>query len=439
MDRPPRGGRGNWRGGHGRRGGGGYYDRKPNRGPSRYYMANGDDAPETHEYHRPPGGSRYIPRERPVRQPEEQHQHPPPQQQPQPTPASITPPPEEPGEETVEVTLEESIPAAPTQSVTTETKQRLNNFVACKYEGKGCMGFIPKQDLDSYYEKECVFEPVKDLLSDRRLVTLIKFFKKQISERDKCINNLRAQVSASFKEEKDCYGLEPEQTDLFQDLVFAQKSASEIAATFSHKWKDSEWSVFFHHVSSSDLSYVYDGFFQWVYKNRRYILIKLDKATPPQQLIPQVIPPPKRTPVAPAMSIPQSGPITIPTTQTHARPHAQNPHALTLPQNTTTSSSLFGVQQQKPPHIDASRTQTDHQRSQAQMGIHGPVVMNTLMHHSQQQQMHHQHQPLVHSSQHVPISIPMPMSHQHQHQPHLAAPLTHQTHQPTHWAAQPHN
>jgi hypothetical protein len=53
--------------------------------------------------------------------------------------------------------------------------------------------------------------------------------------------------------------------------------AMKITAIFGEKYPSAEWSVFFHHVSESDLSYVYDGYLQWVYKGRRYILIQLKK------------------------------------------------------------------------------------------------------------------------------------------------------------------
>lgn len=49
-------------------------------------------------------------------------------------------------------------------------------------------------------------------------------------------------------------------------------NAAKIASLFGDKYPTAEWSVFIHHVSESDLSYVYDGFLQWVYRGRRYIL-----------------------------------------------------------------------------------------------------------------------------------------------------------------------
>ena len=51
----------------------------------------------------------------------------------------------------------------------------------------------------------------------------------------------------------------------------------KITAIFGEKYRSAKWSVFFHHISESDLSYVYDGYLQWVYKGRRYILIQLNK------------------------------------------------------------------------------------------------------------------------------------------------------------------
>ena len=36
----------------------------------------------------------------------------------------------------------------------------------------------------------------------------------------------------------------------------------KIASTFGDKYPTCEWSVFFHHVTESDLSYVYDGYLQ---------------------------------------------------------------------------------------------------------------------------------------------------------------------------------
>ena len=53
--------------------------------------------------------------------------------------------------------------------------------------------------------------------------------------------------------------------------------AMKITAIFGEKYRSAKWSVLFHHISESDLSYVYDGYLQWVYKGRRYILIQLNK------------------------------------------------------------------------------------------------------------------------------------------------------------------
>eukprot|EP00996_Jenningsia_fusiforme_P003344 NODE_4144_length_854_cov_26.821118_g3822_i0.p1 GENE.NODE_4144_length_854_cov_26.821118_g3822_i0~~NODE_4144_length_854_cov_26.821118_g3822_i0.p1 ORF type:complete len:139 (-),score=20.79 NODE_4144_length_854_cov_26.821118_g3822_i0:79-495(-) len=135
---------------------------------------------------------------------------------------------------------------------------------------------MSKEELPSHLLK-CPFEKCKAVLVDGQVDPIIKYFKRQLAERDHMIQDLKAQICQSFKEEQETHGLEEEQVKTFKDLVFSSAPAVRISAVFSERWPDSEWSVFVHHVSESDLSYVYDGFLQWVFKSRRYILVRLTK------------------------------------------------------------------------------------------------------------------------------------------------------------------
>mmetsp|Transcript_4533 Transcript_4533/g.8083 ORF Transcript_4533/g.8083 Transcript_4533/m.8083 type:complete len:171 (-) Transcript_4533:491-1003(-) len=148
--------------------------------------------------------------------------------------------------------------------------------VQCRHVTKGCAPMMSKGDLPQHLEK-CPFEKCKDQLVNGQIDPIIKYFKKQIAERDTLIGELRRQIAQNYKEEEESYGLEEEQIAFFKDLVFKTEKAMKIASIFGDKYPTCEWSVFFHHVSESDLSYVYDGYLQWVYKGRRYILIKLNK------------------------------------------------------------------------------------------------------------------------------------------------------------------
>lgn len=167
-------------------------------------------------------------------------------------------------------------PPLPRDSISRSTLQQMSNMVQCRHASKGCSAMLSRDELTSHLEK-CAFERCKEQLANCQTDPIIKYFKKQIAERDKLIQELRLQSAQSFKEEEEKFGIEEEQVSLFKDLVFKTTNAMKIAAIFGEKYPTAEWSVFFHHVSESDLSYVYDGYLQWVYKGRRYILIKLNK------------------------------------------------------------------------------------------------------------------------------------------------------------------
>jgi phage FluMu protein Com len=152
----------------------------------------------------------------------------------------------------------------------------MGHMIQCRHAPKGCGKLLTKDELPAHLEK-CPFERCKEQLANGRIDPIIKYFKKQIAERDTAIQDLRAQVSQNFKEEEESYGLEEAHISDFKDLVFKGTQAMKITAIFGEKYPSAEWSVFFHHVSESDLSYVYDGYLQWVYKGRRYILIQLNK------------------------------------------------------------------------------------------------------------------------------------------------------------------
>lgn len=167
-------------------------------------------------------------------------------------------------------------PPLPRNSISRRTLQQISALLPCKHAAKGCNVALTPEDLSSHLEA-CPFEKCKEQLLNGKSDPIIKFFKKQIAERDKLIQELRAQCSESFKEEEDRYALDDDQVTWFKELVFKTTTAAKIAALFGEKYPTAEWSVFIHHVSESDLSYVYDGYLQWVYKGRRHILVKLNK------------------------------------------------------------------------------------------------------------------------------------------------------------------
>lgn len=152
----------------------------------------------------------------------------------------------------------------------------MSNMIPCRHAVKGCVELLPRDEL-AYHLESCPFEQCKEHLLNGQIDPILRQFKKQIAERDKLIQELRAQCSTTFKEEMEQFGVEEEQVALFKQLVFKATPAAKIAGAFSDKYPTAEWSVFFHHVSESDLSYVYDGFLQWVFKGRRYVLVKLTK------------------------------------------------------------------------------------------------------------------------------------------------------------------
>eukprot|EP00667_Euglena_gracilis_P017260 EG_transcript_18160 len=167
-------------------------------------------------------------------------------------------------------------PPIPRNSVSKSTLQQLSALIPCRHAMKGCNALSTKNELSQHLES-CPFERCKDQLKNAQIDPILRYFKKQIEERDKVIQELQLQCSQNFKEEEERFGLEEEQVALFKDLVFKTTNAAKIASLFGDKYPTAEWSVFIHHVSESDLSYVYDGFLQWVYRGRRYILVKLNK------------------------------------------------------------------------------------------------------------------------------------------------------------------
>eukprot|EP01012_Entosiphon_sulcatum_P058468 TRINITY_DN82535_c0_g1_i1.p1 TRINITY_DN82535_c0_g1~~TRINITY_DN82535_c0_g1_i1.p1 ORF type:complete len:345 (+),score=55.38 TRINITY_DN82535_c0_g1_i1:30-1037(+) len=162
------------------------------------------------------------------------------------------------------------------QAVLPSSLQHLHNLVVCKHHNRGCTAVIQQKDL-GHHLQECVFEQCKDALFDAE--PLLKYLRQLITVRDNEIEFLRGQVARTFKEEQDIECMDPEQVELFKDLVFKETNSVAITTMFTEKWPQCEWSCFSHHVTDSDLSYIYDGYFQWTFKEKRYILVKLDKKT----------------------------------------------------------------------------------------------------------------------------------------------------------------
>jgi len=164
----------------------------------------------------------------------------------------------------------------PRDSVSRKTLQQISALVPCKHSLKGCAVLSAREEVQAHLDT-CPFERCKDHLVNGQIDAILRYFKKEIGERDKLIQELRSQCSQTFKEEEEKFGVEEEQVSLFKELILKTTPAAKIAGVFGERYPAAEWSVFIHHASESDLSYIHDGCVQWVFKGRRHVLVKLNK------------------------------------------------------------------------------------------------------------------------------------------------------------------
>eukprot|EP00669_Euglena_mutabilis_P000857 TRINITY_DN110_c0_g1_i5.p1 TRINITY_DN110_c0_g1~~TRINITY_DN110_c0_g1_i5.p1 ORF type:complete len:240 (-),score=46.81 TRINITY_DN110_c0_g1_i5:416-1135(-) len=166
--------------------------------------------------------------------------------------------------------------ATPRDSVSRKTLQQISALVPCKHSLKGCAVLSAREEVQAHLDA-CPFERCKDHLVNGQIDAILRYFKKEIGERDKLIQELRSQCSETYKEEEEKFGVEEEQASLFKELILKTTPAAKIAGVFGERYPAAEWSVFIHHASESDLSYIHDGCVQWVFKGRRHVLVKLNK------------------------------------------------------------------------------------------------------------------------------------------------------------------
>eukprot|EP01012_Entosiphon_sulcatum_P007476 TRINITY_DN13805_c0_g1_i1.p1 TRINITY_DN13805_c0_g1~~TRINITY_DN13805_c0_g1_i1.p1 ORF type:complete len:480 (-),score=35.25 TRINITY_DN13805_c0_g1_i1:207-1601(-) len=166
----------------------------------------------------------------------------------------------------------------PPQAVSTSPEARSDAPVKCPHFQRGCLASGDRGEISNHL-RICPFEKCHDILHTGQVDALLSYFKKQIVERNKAIEELRRKVAGSFPENEEHEGIDAPIVETFRELVKKGLTCSQITAALNKRAPQYDWSCFIHHVNASDLSYVFDGYCQVVRQNKRYILIRLNKTS----------------------------------------------------------------------------------------------------------------------------------------------------------------